>query len=468
MGETGSGKTSLGRALLNLNPESAKTNFESIHFSGRQEYMISNSDSLNELRGKEIATLFQEPTLYLNPVMKCGKQMMEAALLHSDQTKKEAQVKILEELSQLGFSDPDRIFKSYPNQLSGGECQRVMIVMAAIQNPNLIIADEPTSSVDVSTKEKIFEYFNLQIKERQTSIILITHDLEMALAHADKTVVMNQGEIVDSFISEDHSVADKSDYTKKLFEANQRERQLEESPVEEYDDEEFLSIENLNIFHASSGGRSVFFNTKKHAVKDASFTLKKGETLGILGESGSGKTSLAWCLSGLIDYQSGDVELPKNLIKGDIQMVFQNPGLALSPKQKVGKAVREVIFANKAKYNGDFNDSLTEEYFEMVGLKKELLRRLPHELSGGEKQRVCIAKALAARPKLIIFDEAVSSLDAAVKMDILELLVDLRAELNLTYIFISHDHSAVEYMADRTLTMADGVLSETISSDFID
>ncbi|MFY0654216.1 MAG: ABC transporter ATP-binding protein [Cyclobacteriaceae bacterium] len=460
VGETGSGKTSLGRALLNINPENATTRFEQVEFG--QNSSIADPSDLNALRGREIAMLFQEPTLYLNPSMSCGKQILETALLDEGIGKKEAKNKILEELLSLGFSDPDKTYKSFPNQLSGGECQRVMLVMATIRNPGLLIADEPTSSVDIETKEKIFEYFKRLVDDHQMSIILITHDLSLALNHSDRIVVMNEGTIVDNFDSEDRNLEEKSAYAQKLFSIREKERMEEESDDISYESEEFLSVQNLNIYHASSGGRSLFFNEKKHAVKDATFTINKGETLGILGESGSGKTSLVWCLSGLIAHQSGTVHFPKNLQKGDIQMVFQNPGLALSPKQKVGKAVCEVATANSHKYNGNFDNTVAAEYFEMVGLSADLLTRLPQELSGGEKQRVCIAKALAAKPKMIIFDEAVSSLDAAVKMDILELLIDLRDRLNLTYIFISHDESVIKFVADRIMTMADGVLSEAI------
>lgn len=456
VGETGSGKTSLGRALLNINPENAQSTFDEIIFNNDEPLSISTSIELNSLRGSKVSMLFQEPTIYLNPSMKCGLQILEAILLDEIDDKKTAKQKILLALRGIGFDEPERIYKSFPNQLSGGECQRVMLVMSTIRNPSLLIADEPSSSVDSSTKEKVFDYFKMLVASQNVSIILITHDLPLALEHAQRIYVMNEGRIVDNLPTEKFGVSQKSDYTNKLFLSNDRLKNFVPSKENKEKADDFLAVTDLNVYHASSGGRSLFFNKRKHAVKNASFSIEKGDTLGILGESGSGKTSLAWALSGLIPRHSGSLEFNSQMSSSDIQMVFQNPTLALSPKQKVGQAVEEVILANKKKYNGTFSAKLTEEYFEMVGLDLSLMNRLPHQLSGGEKQRVCIAKALAARPQLIIFDEAVSSLDASVKIEILDLLMEIKNKTRLTYIFISHDIAVIEFVADRVMMMKNG------------
>ncbi|MEQ6121424.1 ABC transporter ATP-binding protein [Reichenbachiella sp. MALMAid0571] len=468
VGETGSGKTTLGRVLLNINDEKAVTTFQSINIEKEQQLSISSLNELNPLRGKTFSMLFQEPTLYLNPVMKCGHQILEAMLLDDGLDKKEAVKHILEELGKVGFATPEKIYNSYSNQLSGGECQRVMLVMATIRNPALLVADEPTSSLDIASKQIILEYLQVLCESKGMSIVLISHDLSLALDHSDRILVMSKGKMVDAIDTANFSSDEKSEYTQKLFLNSEKLANRSITERQEKLEEPFLTVTNLNIHHVSSGGRSVFFNKKLHALKNASFSIQKGETLGILGESGSGKSSLAWCLAGLLKSSSGSIDFMGNkMAKGDIQMVFQNPGLALSPKQKVGKAVEEVLVTNKLKYNGSYNKDQTSVLFDMVNLDHDLMDRLPHHLSGGEKQRVCIAKALAANPQLIIFDEAVSSLDASVKLEILELLVALRNKLNLTYIFISHDFSVIKFVAERVMVMHQGEIIEQNSTQQI-
>ena len=468
VGETGSGKTTLGRVLLNINDEKAVTTFESININHEQQLSIGSLNELNVLRGNTFSMLFQEPSLYLNPVIKCGKQILEALMFDGGVEKRAAVELILEELGKVGFLTPDRVYNSYPSQLSGGECQRVMLVMATIRNPAVLIADEPTSSLDIASKEIILEYLHVLSESKGMSIVLISHDLSLALDHSDRILVMCKGEMVDAIDTANFSSAEKSEYAQKLFLNSERLTNRNLAANLEKQEEPFLNVINLNIHHASSGGRSLFFNKKLHALKNVSFSIQKGETLGILGESGSGKSSLAWCLTGLLKSSSGAIDFMGNkMSKSDIQMVFQNPGLALSPKQKVGKAVQEVLAANKLKYNGSYNKDQASVLFDMVNLDHDLMDRLPHHLSGGEKQRVCIAKALAAKPQLIIFDEAVSSLDASIKLEILELLVSLRNKLNLTYIFISHDFSVIKFVAERVMVMHQGEIIEQNSTQQI-
>lgn len=461
VGETGSGKSTLGRTLLDINPKNAKTTFDIITFYGKEEVAMSTLGELHPLRGGQISMLFQEPTIYLNPTMKCGHQIMESLLAGQELKRKEAKNQALEELGKIGFNDPARIFNSYPGQISGGENQRVMLIMTTIRKPSLLIADEPTSSVDAMNKESILTYLHHLVKSNGMSVMLITHDLSLALKHASRVAVLSGGQIVDELETQDFDKSTRHDYTSRLFHSHQMLSDSKQAKGEKKR-KDFLTVEGLNVFHTSSGGRSLFFNQKKHAVKNAGFSLHKGEILGILGESGSGKTSLAWCLAGLIRQDSGTIEYNDGqLSKGDIQMVFQNPAMALSPKQKVGDAIWEVLRTNRSKYGGAVQRPQVQELFEQVNLGANLMDRLPENLSGGEKQRVCIARALAANPKLVIFDEAVSSLDVTVKTDILRLLLSLRNKLNLTCIFISHDFSVIKFVANRAMEMKGGILTPT-------
>lgn len=465
VGETGSGKSTLGRTLLDINPGDAETTFDGITFYNQKETLIADIKDFHPLRGSQISMLFQEATVFLNPTMKCGPQIMEALLLDRKCSRKEAKVVVLEALDKIGFNEPERIFNSYPGQISGGQNQRVMLIMATIRKPALLIADEPTSSVDVGTKDTILAYLHDLVKANGMSVMLITHDLSLALKHTDRIIVLSQGHIVDNIATRNFDKSPKHDYTSRLFHSHQILSDSKETPKSEKKGEDFLTVEGLNVFYTSSGGRSLFYNKKKHAVKNVGFSLQKGEVLGILGESGSGKTSLAWCLAGLIRQYSGTIKYHNGeLSKGDIQMVFQNPAPALSPMQKVGDAVWEVLRTNKSKYAGDVHRGQVAELFGQVNLDPQLMDRLPEKLSGGEKQRVCIARALATKPQLIIFDEAVSSLDVTVKSDILKLMLSLRNKLNLTCVFISHDFSVIKFVAERVMVMHQGEIIELNST----
>ena len=263
VGETGSGKTSLGRALLNINDQDAQTNFDKIIFNSDETLSFSESIELNKLRGSHISMLFQEPTIYLNPSMKCGLQILEAILLDEIDDKKTAKQKILLALSNIGFNEPIRIYNSFPNQLSGGECQRVMLVISTIRNPHLLIADEPSSSVDAFKKEKVFDYLKILVASRGVSIILITHDLPLALDHAERIYVMNEGQIIDNLLTENFTTSERSNYAQKLFLSNDRLKNFVRSNERNMESNTFLEVINLNVYHAASGGRSLFFNKKK-------------------------------------------------------------------------------------------------------------------------------------------------------------------------------------------------------------
>ena len=455
IGETGSGKTSFGRALLNINPTNAETTFDQIVTQFDEEKILTESGQLDQFRGGQIAMLFQEPASYLNPMMRCGRQIIEALLLEAKLSKNEAKQKALELLSDIGFDDADRIYNSYPSQLSGGESQRVMLASAMAREPRIIVADEPSSSLDVVSKNAIFNQFQKLVTQGRKSVILITHDLELAAKHADRILVMREGQVVDEYTTETFKT---SEYIRFHYEKFNKKGNAAKD--EENRSNAFLSVRNLSVWHEASGGKSLFFNTKKQGLSDVSFSLKKGEILGIQGVSGSGKTTLVRCIAGINEAQSGELIFHENQQKGSIQMVFQHPGLALSPKMKIDRAMSEILKCNKKKYSDFDLAELSKKYFSMVRLDAEHLSKTPDKLSGGQKQRACIAMALATKPSLLLFDEAVSSLDLAHKLEILDLILELRNKLNLTVIFISHEHSVVKFVADRILTMSEGRLNE--------
>ncbi len=453
VGATGSGKSTLARALLDINPPEAYTTFESIELQGVEK--INKRKQLHALRGNTISMLFQEPSAFLNPVMTCGKQIEEVLQPSRELPRKGVHLQIKEALADIGLADPERIMKAYPGQLSGGECQRVMLVMATLQEPRVLIADEPTSAVDQDTLQKLTRAF-ARLTQKGTGILLITHDLALAMQHADRIVVMQCGQVVDN-VPADNIQDATHPYTRQLLASHYSLQEKKSAPPKEPEALPLVEVDRLSLSYAESAGRLLFWAQPKTVLQDISFKLHQGHTLGILGESGSGKTSLAACLTGTVNPTGGSIVYSGEIAtRSDVQLVFQHPRLALDPKQKVGKAVQEIVNVNASRHPAGDTWLITQALFDSVNLSRHLMARLPEHLSGGENQRVCIARALAARPKLIVFDEAVSSLDASVKADILTLLKDLRNKLNLTYIFISHDPAVIKFVADRVLEIHNG------------
>lgn len=465
-GETGCGKSTLGKALINLfeTPDvSLKGTFTFIHENGQEsEVSFGKEKDFTSLRGSGIGMVFQEPSLFLNPTMTCGNQIMEALSLvegSEDLVKKEV---VLEELARIGFEETERVYASYPGQLSGGECQRFMIVMTAIQRPKVLIADEPTSAIDAINRQAVLSYFEHLRLNHNMAILLITHDLDIGLRLANRIGIMYQGQIVEIVDPNDLLTSPEHNYSQylidkwRLFTNGNILKKTSPPPKKK-----IFEAQDLCIDHKESGGRSLFFNRKFRAVNKASFEIFEGDTLGILGRSGSGKTSLAHCLCGLIEpLDPSSIACALNSKTNDVQMVFQHPGRALSPKQRVADGLREILKANHHKYAQLDIPTKIAELMKMVNLSEEVYTRYPDGLSGGEKQRVAIARALAARPKLIIFDEATSALDAPIKTEVLELLTSLKDKLNLTYIFISHDFSVIKFVANTVMVMHRGKIVE--------
>lgn len=450
LGETGSGKSSLAKALIGLVPNVhslSSSSYKLIKNDSSIELNFKKNKSFEGIRGSEVGIVFQEARAHLNPTMSCGKQLMESFLLFD---KEGCEDIVSSALTDIGFEDPERILKTFPHQLSGGECQRVLLVMATLQHPSILILDEPTSSLDKPIEQKVLEYLQELKEKHQTTILFITHDITIAKKIADRIIVLEKGKIADDFNTKEEN--DLSQYAQKLFDSwNQLHTQAlvkEVSPKEE-----ILIVDNLTVEHASSFGRSLFFKKKKTVVHDISFKLYQGEVLGIFGNSGSGKTSLANAICGLITPTSGKV---KSESQNHIGMVFQNADLSLDPLQKIGNAIKEVL----SKHEKSNLIEKTKELFDLVKLPMDLYNKKPNELSGGQKQRVCIARVLASKAKIIIFDEATASLDPPVKLKILQLLKTLKNNLSLTYIFITHELAVINFVTNRMLIMHNGSIIE--------
>lgn len=450
IGETGSGKSTLAKALVGLVPKANKLSCSNYILYGKNETNqldFENLKSFNLIRGKEVGIVFQEARAHLNPTMRCGKQLLESLQLLNN----EATIGVvLSALEAIGFENPERIIDAYPHQLSGGECQRILMVMATLQNPSMLILDEPTSSLDKPNERLVLAYLKKMQLEYQMTIVFITHDISIAEDIGDRILVLENGNIVDDFNPKKQN--NLSAYSDGLIDSWWTFKNSENDYDYESSDE-VLSVNNVKVEYSAYSSRSFFFEKKKTVVDSISFNLLQGEVLGIFGNSGSGKTSLANAICGLIKYSSGNIA---SKYQKNITMVFQNADLSLDPLQKVGNALKEVL----SKYEKGDIINKTKELFELVKLPIQLYDKRPNELSGGQKQRICIARAIASNAKIIIFDEATASLDAPVKLEILQLLMSLKDKLDLTYIFITHELAVINFVTNRLLIMHNGSIIE--------
>ena len=498
VGESGSGKSITAMSLMGLNPKGYNISNKSEIFFEDLSLLKISEKKWRKIRGNEFGIIFQEPQSSLNPTMKCGTQIDEVLKLHQQNYNKvDAKKIILSQLKKVKLIDAKKVYNSYPHQLSGGQKQRLMIAMALICKPKLLIADEPTTALDIIVQKEIIELIKEFQKQNSMSVLFISHDISLVSHIADKIIVMKEGEIIEKGEKINILKSPSHPYTKTLLKSkpplNIRLRVL---PTDKYINKK---IENDNIISKKTrkekhkkiyskdpilkvvGLKKNYFKqnfikkTEFEALKFINFELYRGETLGILGPSGSGKSTLGKTLVLLEKYNNGEVFLnnkkinfnSKNDIKNlrkTIQFVFQDPYSSLHPKKKIGDSISEIInFHEKKSKISCIKD--TVKLLKLVELKKEIYDRFPHELSGGQRQRVVIARALAIKPKVIILDESVASLDISIQAKILNLLNNLKEKLSLSYIFISHDLTVLKFMSDRIMVIEDGKIVEFQEAD---
>ncbi|MBL1231972.1 MAG: ABC transporter ATP-binding protein [Flavobacteriales bacterium] len=522
VGESGSGKsvTSLSAMRLIPNPPGEITGGE-ILFHGKDgviDLVKATEKQMRSLRGNEIAMIFQEPMTSLNPVYTCGDQVAEAIMLHQKVNKKEAKKITIELFKKVELPRPDVMFDTYPHQISGGQKQRVMIAMAMSCNPSILIADEPTTALDVTVQKTILELMMQLQQEQDMGIMFITHDLGVIAELADKVVVMYKGKIVEQGTVMDIFTNPQHPYTKGLLacrpplnrrlhwlptvsdfmsvddkgEMKEKNKSVEEvtenlviSPEETakkhekiYAQEPILEIKNLKTYFPISKG--IFGRAKEYvkAVNDVSFKVYPGETLGLVGESGCGKTTLGRTILKLVEPTAGNIIFEGKDItnlsvkemreyRKEMQIIFQDPYSSLNPRITIGEAIMEPMRVHNV-FNSDAErKERVMELLKRVDLPEHHFYRYPHEFSGGQRQRICIARSLALNPKFIICDESVSALDVSVQAQVLNLLNELKEEFKFTYIFISHDLSVVKFMSDKMIVMQEGVVKEMGYADEI-
>ena len=497
VGESGSGKSMTALSLIGLQPKQAIINATQMIFDN-QNLMTFNSKDWQKNRGNTLGIVFQEPQSSLNPSIRCGKQLFEVLQIHRQLKIKQKEELVKKCLRDVQLNDYKRILKSYPHELSGGQKQRVLIAMALLCNPKLLIADEPTTALDVTVQKEIMELLKSLQKKYEMSILFISHNLAIVKQLADRVLVMHEGRIVESENSSVLFQNPKHNYTKGLmFARPEIGVRLERLPtIKDYSNSMFkpkktsLSkrLEKHNELYAQKPLIEIkdfeknYFNnnwfrgkSSLKALHQTSFSLYPGETLGLVGESGCGKSTLAKTLVYLDPATSGEffwqgVKVAFNnknhidQLRKDVQLIFQDPYSALHPYKTVGRALEEVLFVHSSKSNIDYSQRVIE-LLSKVGLDSEYRNRYPHELSGGQCQRVVIARALAVEPKVLICDESVAALDISVQAQVLNLLNDLKRDLGLSYIFISHDLAVVKYMSDRIMVMQNGSLVELQEAD---
>ena len=502
VGESGSGKSVSSLAIMGLLPKqiSEITN-GSIKFEGKELLNISKNN-FRKIRGNDISMIFQEPMSSLNPSMRCGKQVLEIIKEHTSLSNSEIKKEVLSLFEKVKLPNPERVYKSYPHEISGGQKQRVMIAMAISCKPKLLIADEPTTALDVTVQKEILVLLKDLQQETKMSILFISHDLALVSQLADRVAVMYKGNIVEQgsvsqiFNSPNHT------YTKALFASRPSvEKRLKVLPTVSdfinntvntdivtpqerlqkhkilYQQQPLLEVIDLEKIYVSNQG---FFKakTKFKAVNKVNFKIYEGETLGLVGESGCGKSTLGNAIlqlnkatSGIIKYKGEDItNLDKSklrLLRKDIQIIFQDPFASLNPRLTVGNAIMEPMKVHNIENSTKARKENVLSILKHVGLSDEDFDKYPHEFSGGQRQRIGIARTIALKPKLIVCDESVSALDISVQAQVLNLLNGLKEKFGFTYLFISHDLAVVKYVSDQLIVMNKGEIEEFGEADYV-
>lgn len=476
VGESGSGKSVTARSIMRLLPSPPSfLKSGTIHFQGKNLVQQSEKE-MESIRGKDISMIFQDPMTSTNPTIKIGEQIAESLIKHQGMTKEQAYNRTIELLKLVGIKNAEERYNQYPHEYSGGMRQRAMIAMALACNPSLLIADEPTTALDVTIQAQILNLMKQMQEQFGTAIILITHDLGVVAGMCDRIVVMKEGEIVEEGTTEEIFAHAKHPYTKRLLNAlpklheKKEPKQQPNLPAGMDIDTPLVEVRHLKK-HFDLGKGSVL-----KAVDDLSFAIYPGETLGLVGESGSGKSTTGRTILQLHQPTDGDVlykgvpvtRLSKSelkMMRRHMQIIFQDPYSSLNPRKKVVDIIGEALDIHKLAKSREARRARVEELLELVGLQKEHALRYPHEFSGGQRQRIGIARALAVEPNFIVCDEPLSALDVSIQKQVVELLQDLQQRLGLTYLFIAHDLSMVKHISDRVAVMYGGKIVELAESE---
>lgn len=500
VGESGSGKSVSSLAIMGLLPKKISAiNSGSIVFEGKDITHFSDKE-FQKIRGNDIAMIFQEPMSSLNPSLKCGYQVAEILERHTDLSNKEIKAEVLSLFEKVKLPNPEELFNKYPHQISGGQKQRVMIAMAIACKPKILIADEPTTALDVTVQKEIIQLLKDLQQETKMSILFISHDLLLVSEIANRVLVMYKGEIVEQGNANAIFEHPQHNYTKALIASrpsldfrlkrlptiqdflnnsvsseivSSEERKKNQEKL--YAQQPILEVKNVDKEYLSTVG---LFGKKASfkAVDDVSFKIYDGETVGLVGESGCGKSTLGNAIlqldkatAGHIFYKGNDITKLNNSeirkLRKEIQLIFQDPYSSLNPRIPVGKAIMEPMKVHGLYKNDTERKAKTIEILERVGLSEAFFNRYPHEFSGGQRQRIGIARTIALQPKLIVCDESVSALDISVQAQVLNLLNELKENFGFTYIFISHDLAVVKYMSDQVLVMNKGKIEEMADAD---
>ena len=472
VGESGSGKSVTSKAILQLLAPNAEVNDGSIVYFNGQNLLAKNEKDMQKIRGKEISMIFQDPMTSLNPTMTVGKQITETLKYHEKLSTKEANQRGKSIMEEVGIDRVDYRFNQYPNEFSGGMRQRVMIAIALACNPKLIIADEPTTALDVTIQAQVLNLLKRLQKNRNMAILLITHDFGVVADICDRVVVLKDGHIVERGQTLDVFKNPKDSYTKRLLEAVPN-LKTEKTPKDLARIQKILSGDKEKLIEVKKLYKEFPVNRyeKVKPVNQLTFDIYKGETLGLVGESGSGKSTTGRSILRLHQPEAGQVKFAgfsmNNLSKKELkavrknmQMVFQDPYASLNPRMKIVDIIGEALDIHGLAQNKKDRYDRVVDLLSMVNLPADYAERYPHEFSGGQRQRIGIARALAVDPEFILLDEPLSALDASIQMDVMNLLNDLKEQLDLTYLFIAHDLATVKYLSDRIAVMHKGRIVE--------